>query len=180
MSLAQQIVLLVALQRLGELVLARRNTRRLLAAGAVETGAGHYPFMVALHAAWLGALFFLVPASAPVDPWLLSFYVLLQGGRVWVMVSLGRRWTTRIITVPGGKLVRHGPYRFVRHPNYLIVAGEIAVLPLAFHAWQLALVFSLVNGALLVHRIRVEDAALARTRPCPADDHNNSPQDVTD
>ena len=180
LSLLQSIVLLVALQRLGELAFARRNTRRLLAAGAIETGAGHYPFMVALHAAWLGALFFLVPASAPVDPWLLSFYALLQGGRVWVMLSLGRRWTTRIITVPGATPVRHGPYRYLRHPNYLIVAGEIAVLPLAFRAWQLALVFSLVNGVLLVHRIRVEEAALARTQPRPADVQNNSRHGVTD
>lgn len=100
----------------------------------------------------------------PVNIVWLSFFLLLQGARVWVMLSLGRYWTTRIITVPGAPVVRRGPYRFCRHPNYVIVVGEIAVLPLAFGAWEIALIFSLLNGALLFHRIRVEDSALETRR----------------
>jgi methyltransferase len=160
MSLVQVVVLIVALQRLAELVLARRNTRRLLAAGGREAGAGHYPLLVLLHGAWLLALFTLVPAEAPVNLWLLGLFVLLQAGRLWVIASLGRFWTTRIITLAEVPLVRRGPYRFLRHPNYAIVAAEIAVLPLAFGAWQIALGFSLVNLPLLAHRIRIENAAL--------------------
>ena len=161
MGLAQIVTLLVALQRLAELGYARRNARRLLAAGGVEHGAGHYPLFVALHGAWLAALFVLVPAEAPADWGLLGLYGLLQLGRLWVIASLGGRWTTRVIVVPGAPLVTRGPYRFLRHPNYLAVTLEIPVLPLAFGAWQIALVFGLANLALLAHRIRVEERALA-------------------
>ena len=159
--MAQIVILLVVLQRLAELGYARRNARRLLAAGGVEHGAGHYPLFVALHGAWLAALFVLVPAGAPADWGLLGLYGLLQLGRLWVIASLGRRWTTRVIVVPGAPLVTRGPYRFLRHPNYLVVALEIPVLPLAFGAWQIALAFGLANLALLAHRIRVEQRALA-------------------
>ena len=161
MGLAQIVTLLVALQRLAELGYARRNARRLLAAGGVEHGAGHYPLFVALHGAWLAALFVLVPAEAPADWGLLGLYGLLQLGRLWVIASLGGRWTTRVIVVPGAPLVTRGPYRFLRHPNYLVVALEIPVLPLAFGAWQIALGFGLANLALLAQRIRVEERALA-------------------
>ncbi len=162
MGLAQIVTLLVALQRLAELVYAQRNARRLLAAGGVEHGAGHYPLFVALHGAWLVALFVLVPADAPADWALLGLYGLLQLGRLWVIASLGGRWTTRVIVVPGAPLVTRGPYRFLRHPNYLVVALEIPVLPLAFGAWQIALGFGLANLALLAQRIRIEQRALAR------------------
>ncbi len=155
------IVGLVALQRLGELVYARANSRRLLARGGVEAGAGHYPFLVLLRGAWLIALAVAVPRDAPVNVALLAVFLALQGGRLWVMKSLGRYWTTRIITVPGAPVVTGGPYRFLRHPNYWVVAGEIAVLPLVFGAWEIAALFSLANLALLRHRIRVEDQALA-------------------
>ncbi len=161
MGLAQIVTLLVALQRLAEVGYARRNARRLLAAGGVEHGAGHYPLFVALHGAWLVALFVLVPADAPANWGLLGLYGLLQLGRLWVIASLGGRWTTRVIVVPGAPLVTRGPYRFLRHPNYLVVALEIPVLPLAFGAWQIALAFGLTNLALLAHRIRVETRALA-------------------
>lgn len=164
MSLPQIVVLLVAVQRLLELAYARRNARRLLAEGGVEFGAAHFPLFVLLHGAWLAAVFFLVPPDAPVAWPLLGLYLVLQAGRAWVIASLGRFWTTRVITLPGVPLVRRGPYRWMRHPNYVIVAAEIAVLPLAFGAWQLALVFTLANAALLAHRIRVEDAALAPRR----------------
>ena len=135
--------------------------RRLLAAGGVEHGAGHYPLFVVLHGAWLAALFVLVPAEAPADWGLLGLYGLLQLGRLWVIASLGGRWTTRVIVVPGAPRVTRGPYRFLRHPNYLVVALEIPVLPLAFGAWQIALGFGLANLALLAQRIRVEERALA-------------------
>lgn len=164
LSLAQGLVLAVAAQRAGELALARRNTRRLLAAGGREVGAGHYPLMVALHGAWLVALFLSAPPGTPVFWPLVALFALLQAGRIWVIASLGRFWTTRIIDLPDAPLVTRGPYRFVRHPNYLIVAAEIAVLPLAFGLWPVAVIFSVLNAALLWHRIRVEDAALGRRR----------------
>jgi methyltransferase len=163
-GLPQIVVLLVAAQRLGELVLARRNTRRLLREGGIEIGARHYPLFVLLHDGWLLAIFFIVPASAPAFIPLLAAFVVLQLLRVWIVATLGRYWTTRIITVPGAPLVKRGPYRILRHPNYVVVIGEIAVLPLAFGAWQIALVFSVLNLALLWHRIRIEDAALAVRR----------------
>jgi len=160
----QIVVLAVAAQRLGELLYAQRNTRRLLAAGAQEIGAGHYPLFILLHGGWLVAIFIAVPADAPVDRWLLALFVLLQIGRLWIVATLGRFWTTRIITLPGQPLVKRGPYRFSRHPNYLVVTGEIAILPLAFGAWIIALAFSLANAALLWHRISVEERALAERR----------------
>ncbi len=160
----QIVVLLVALQRLLEMVYARHNAKRLLAAGGIEHGAGHYPLMILLHAAWLAAIFFLVPADAPVSWPLIGLYLLLQAGRLWVILSLGAYWTTRVVTLPEEPLVRRGPYRFMRHPNYVIVAAEIAVLPLAFGAWELAVGFSLANALLLFHRVRVEEAALAPRR----------------
>jgi methyltransferase len=149
----------VTAQRLGELILARRNTARLQAAGGVEHGASHYPLIVALHAVWLLGLWALAwdrPASLP---WL-SVYAGLQILRAWVLLSLGPRWTTRIIVVPGESLVRRGPYRFVRHPNYLVVAGEVAMLPLVFGLWPYALAFSLLNAAVMVVRLRSESVAL--------------------
>lgn len=155
----------VACVRLGELWLARRNTRALLAAGAVERGSGHYPLIVAVHAGWLAAIALLVPRSAEVSWPLIAVFVALQALRVWVLASLGRFWTTRIITLPGAPLVRRGPYRFVRHPNYLLVAAEIAVLPLAFGAWEVALVFSVLNAGVLAWRIRLENEALADRLP---------------
>lgn len=158
------IVGFVVVQRLFELVVARHNTRRLLAEGGVEHGANHYPFLVLLHAAWLVALVLVVSPTAEPNKALLGLFAALQIGRVWVIASLGRFWTTRVVTVPDAPLVRRGPYRFVRHPNYVIVIGEIAVLPLAFHAWTVAIVFSVLNLALLAWRIRVEDACLDERR----------------
>lgn len=164
MTLFHSIVALVVLARLGELALARRNTRRLLSEGAIEIGAAHYPLIVALHATWLLAMLLAIPAGAqPQWLWLGSFLV-LQVGRLWVVTSLGRFWTTRIISLPHAPLVRRGPYRFLRHPNYLIVELEIVLLPLAFDAWAIALVFGLANAALLAWRIRIEEASLHARR----------------
>lgn len=155
---------LTAAQRLGELALARRNTRRLIAAGAVEHGRGHYPLFVLLHAGWLAAMALAIPPQQPPVWPLLALYLVLQGLRAWAIASLGRFWTTRVITLPAAPLVRHGPYRWLRHPNYWIVAAEIATLPLAFGAWRIALAFSVLNALLLGHRIRVENRALAARR----------------
>jgi len=164
MSPVYAITSLVVAERLAELAIAGRNTRRLLAEGAVEHGRGHYALFVLLHAAWLGAIAVTVPADRPVLWPLVGVYFLLILGRIWVIASLGRFWTTRVMTLPGAPLVRRGPYRFMRHPNYAIVVAEIAVLPLAFGAWQIALVFSLLNLLLVAHRIRVEERALAPRR----------------
>jgi methyltransferase len=150
----------VILARLGELLVARRNTRRLLARGGHEVGCRHYPLIVATHAAWILALAFLVPTETPPAPHFLVPFVLVQGIRYWVIGSLGARWTTRIIVVPGTPLVKHGPYRWLRHPNYWVVAAEIALLPLVFGAWEIALGFSVVNAPILLHRVRIEEREL--------------------
>jgi methyltransferase len=162
--IAITVVALVAFERLAELWYAQRNTRALLEAGGVEVGRGHYPIMVALHAAWLLAILLAVPREAGLSAPLLIVFAILQGLRLWVLMSLGRYWTTRVITLPEAPLVRRGPYRYLRHPNYLVVAAEIAVLPLAFGAWGVAAVFSVLNAALLAWRISLEDHALAPRR----------------
>ena len=153
----------VTIQRLLEMRLADSHSRKLLAQGGVEHGREHYPFIVALHAAWLAALWWWAPGR-PINLPLLVLFAVLQIGRVWVIRSLGDRWTTRIIVKPGAPLVRRGPYRFVNHPNYLIVAAEIAVLPLVFGLWQLAVLFSALNAIVLTVRIRAETRALASLR----------------
>jgi len=150
----------VTLQRLGELVLSRRNTERLLERGAIEIGAGHYPLLVILHAAWLISLW-IFGWDHPVYWPALAGFAVLQGLRVWVLASLGSRWTTRIIVLPGAPLIAVGPYRYVSHPNYAIVAGEIALLPLALNLPLLALLFSVLNAVVLAIRIRAEARALA-------------------
>lgn len=165
MILSVVVLGLVTAQRVGELVLATRNTRRLLARGGVETGRGHYPIIVALHALWLAGLWILA-WDEPVDLLWLALFAILQLGRIWVISTLGDRWTTRIITLPGAPLVRKGPYRYLSHPNYVIVAAEVAVLPLAFGLVSFALVFSLLNAAVLWIRIRSETKALKGALGC--------------
>ena len=162
--LSASVLGLVTLQRLVELALAQRHTARLLAKGAVEIAPGHYPALVALHSAWLAGLW-LFAATREVSLPLLAVFVLLQIGRIWVLATLGERWTTRIIVLPGAPLVTSGPYRFIPHPNYAIVAGEILVLPLAFGLVAFALVFSALNAVILWVRIRAENAALQGARP---------------
>jgi methyltransferase len=154
------VLILVALQRVAELIYAQRNTAALLARGGVEAGSSHYPLFVVLHAAWLMSMAVFISPWTPPNWWLLGVYALLQILRLWVVFALGPYWTTRIITVPNAPLVRTGPYRFVRHPNYVVVVCEVAVLPLAFGSVAIALVFTILNAALLAWRIRVENRAL--------------------
>ena len=153
----------VTLERLIELWFSGRNTRRLLARGAREHGKAHYPAIFAVHAAWLITLWFLAPSQG-VDPFWLAMFVLLQFARFWVIATLGPRWTTRIIVLPGEDLVKEGPYRFLNHPNYWVVAGEIAVLPLVFDLPLVALIFSVLNAVVLTVRIREENRALRSVR----------------
>ncbi len=160
MSALWALVGFIVAQRLAELAYAAHNTRQLKARGGVEAGAGHYPVMVLLHTAWLVSLVLVVPPETPANLPLLGAYAALQVVRAWAIATLGERWTTRIIVVPGAPLVTRGPYRYLRHPNYAVVCGEIAVAPLMFGAWELAVVFSALNWALLRHRVRVEDKAL--------------------
>ena len=154
------ILALVTLERIAELFLARRNTAGLMSRGAKEFAPGHYPLIVLLHAAWLAGLWALA-WNRPIQWGWLAVFGGLQVLRVWVLATLGERWTTRIIIVPGETLVRRGPYRFLSHPNYAVVVGEILVLPLVFGLPLYALAFSLANALVLWVRIRAETAALA-------------------
>lgn len=164
MSAAYAILLLVALQRIGELVLAARNTRALLQRGGLEVGQHHYPLLVLFHATWLMAIAVWLPEPVVVHALPLAFLVLLQILRIWVIRSLGPYWTTRIITIEGAPLVKRGPYRFMRHPNYLIVALEVFCLPLVFGESGVALICGGVNLCLLAWRIKTEDKALGTRR----------------
>ena len=158
------VIVAVALQRLLEVVWAEHNTRKLRSQGAIEAGASHYPFIIALHTVWLIAMVIFLPQPPVIYAVPLVLFLVLQLCRAWVLVTLGPFFTTRIVTLPGAPLVCSGPYRFVRHPNYVIVAGEILALPLVFGEVRVAIVFSLLNAAMLAWRIRVEDAALAVRR----------------
>jgi methyltransferase len=150
-------------QRLAELWWARHNEARLLASGGIEYGMSHLPLIVLLHAAWLVGLWALA-YDRPVEPIFLALFVVLQLARLWVMATLGRRWTIRIIVIPGERLAARGPYRFLRHPNYAVVCGEIAVVPLALGLPIYALVFSILNAAVLAIRITAENAVLGTAK----------------
>lgn len=165
------LVLAVALERLAELVVSRRNAAWSRSQGGVETGQRHYPVMVALHSGLLvGALlevWLRRPDFRPALGWpMLALVVASQALRWWCIATLGRRWNTRVIVMPGAPPVRRGPYRFLAHPNYLAVVVEGAALPLVHTAWVTALLFTVGNAALLWVRLRVENAALA-TLPAP-------------
>jgi methyltransferase len=157
---AEFILALVTLQRAAELVISSRNTEKLRARGAFEVAPRHYPLIVVVHAAWLISLW-IFGHDRPVNVMALLIYVVLQGFRIWVMWTLGARWTTRIIVLPGEPLVRRGPYRLLPHPNYAVVAGEIALLPLVLRLPLLTLIFTVLNTAVLAIRIRAENRALS-------------------
>ena len=166
MILSVLLLALVTAQRLGELVLAGYNTKRLKAQGAYEVAPGHYPLIVILHGAWLIGLWWLA-WNRPLNLPLAAVFLAIEGLRVWTLMSIGPRWTTRIIILPGAPLVRGGPYRFIPHPNYTVVVLEILVLPLVFGEVGVAIVFSVLNALVLALRIRTEDAALAPRRSAP-------------
>jgi methyltransferase len=163
MPVATIILALVTLQRLSELVIARRNTTRLKEQGAIEHGASHYPVMVLLHTSWLLGLWTFGWNATIIWP-LLAAYIILQGFRFWILASIGKRWSTRILTVPGETLVARGPYKFIRHPNYLLVLLEVPLLPLALGLNGFALLFGVLNIAMLAWRISVEEKALSPSR----------------
>ena len=163
MTAAEVILALVTIQRGAELALSRSNTQRLIARGAIEIAAGHYPLIVAVHASWLVSLWAL-GHDQPVNLLALAIYLALQGLRIWVMATLGSRWTTRIIVLPNAALVTAGPYRFLRHPNYAVVAGEIAVLPLMLYLPWLAILFTVLNALVLSIRVRAENRGLDRAQ----------------
>jgi methyltransferase len=164
MIAAYAIIALVALARLFELPYSARNTQRLLAQGAHEAGGKHYPLLILLHVAWLATIALTLPKPPTIHWPFLGLYLALQILRVWIIVSLGPWWTTKIITLPGAPLVQSGPYRYLRHPNYWVVVGEIAVLPLVFGEIAVAIVFSILNAGMIAWRIRAENAALADRR----------------
>ena len=158
------LLVFVTFQRVAELGLARANTRRLLAGGAYEVAPGHYPLIVLVHTGWLAALWWFAPGRPVVWP-LVAIFFALQLARVWVIRTLGPRWTTRIIILPGAPLVTEGPFRYLSHPNYAVVVAELAVLPLAFGLWEIALIFSILNAMVLTIRVRAEGAALQGASP---------------
>ena len=160
MNAATALLIFVTLQRFAEFVWDLQNTHRLRAAGGIEVGGLHYPAMMLVHAAWLAGLWPL-GYDQPVIPIYIVAFLLLQIGRYWVLATLGRRWTTRVIVVPGAPLVESGPYRLIRHPNYVIVAGELVLVPLALGLPVYALVFLVLYAGAAYLRIQVENAALA-------------------
>jgi methyltransferase len=158
MNAAVALLVFLTLQRLIELTISARNTRALFARGAYEVGADHYPYMIALHASWLITLWFL-GFRHPIVPGFVAFFVILQCARLWTLRTLGSRWTTRIIILPNASRVTSGPYHFLAHPNYLVVALELPCVSLALGLPWHALAFGLLNLAMLRVRIRAEDAA---------------------
>ena len=161
------LIAVVAGERLAELVIARRNLAWSLERGGVEVGAGHYPVMVVLHTGFLlGCLAEVILLDRPFLPalgWsMLAIVVAAQVLRWWCITTLGPRWNTRVVVIPGAPRVNGGPYRLFSHPNYVAVVAEGIALPLVHTAWITALVFTVLNAALLTRRITTENAALAR------------------
>jgi len=152
----------VILLRIGELVLSKSNEKWLLRNGAVEYGQKHYPFIVALHVLFIISVIF--EYSRQPNPtyslFFIIFYFVLLAFKAWVILSLGKFWNTRIYHVPNIPLIKKGPYRYFKHPNYLIVIAEIAVIPLIFNLYYTAITFSLLNAIMLFTRIKEENIAL--------------------
>lgn len=161
--------LLLLIQRGLEEVYSSANTKRLLAEGAQEAGAEYYPVVAATHLGWISSLFLLISPNADINWPLLALYALLQVARYWVIGTLGRYWTHRIITLPDAPVVNRGLYKYIRHPNYFITLLETPLLPLAFGAWGLALIMTAIWGAVLHYKILLEDAALASRREAAKD-----------
>ena len=156
--------LLVLLQRAAEEIYSARNTRALLAAGATEAGRSYYPVVATTHLAWIASLFFLIPPAAEVSTLLALTYLALQGVRYWVIATLGRFWTHRIVTLADAPIIRRGPYKFLRHPNYAVTIAETFLLPAVFGAYALGIIMGAVWTAVLAYKIALEDEALAARR----------------
>ena len=154
------VLIYIVVQRLGELVHANRNTRRLLGEGGVEHGADHYHYFIFLHSAWIAVIALLVDPQHGIHPVLLALFVGTQMLRIWTLASIGRWWTTRIISAPHFDRVKRGPYKYVSHPNYLVVVLEIAIVPLMLGQPWVVLLFSVLNAILLRHRIGFENDVL--------------------
>lgn len=159
-TLVTWVLVYIVVQRLGELVHANRNTRRLLNEGGQEYGADHYQYFIFLHSAWIAIIALLVDPQHAIHPAMLALFVGTQLLRLWTLASIGRWWTTRIISAPHFDRVKRGPYKYISHPNYLVVILEIAIVPLMLGLPSVALVFSVLNALLLRHRIRVENRVL--------------------
>jgi methyltransferase len=168
MNLALAVLTFVTAQRFAEFIWDWQNTRWLRAAGAVEFGGTHYPAMMLLHAGWLAGLWVLGHDRRVIPAYLIAF-LLLQIGRYWVLATLGRRWTTRVMVLPGAPLIESGPYRLLRHPNYAIVAGELVVVPLSLGLPVYALVSLVLYAGAALLRIQVENSALGLAPPSGAE-----------
>jgi methyltransferase len=164
LGLPQLAALLLLVQRGLEELYSQHNTRRLLGRGATEAGRDFYPVVAVTHLGWIAALGLLVPPQAQAHAPLIAAYLALQFGRYWIIASLGQYWTHRILTLPGAPIVRHGPYRLLRHPNYAVTLVETLLLPLAFGQVALGLIFAVLWGAVLQYKIILEDQALAPRR----------------
>lgn len=164
----QMFALVLLAQRGLEELHSQRNTRRLLEQGAVEAGTSYYPVVAITHLGWIAALFLLVPAGAALSMPLLALFLLLQVARYWIILSLGHFWTHRIITLSTAPIVQTGPYRFVRHPNYVVTFLETILVPAIFEAWAVGLIFGTIWGVVLVYKIRLEDDALGQRRDLAA------------
>lgn len=158
------VVSIVIIQRLAEVLVAKRNEKKMLQKGAYEVGASHYPYMVAMHVSFficlIAEVWFFDRGLSPLFPIFLVLFLLVQGLRVWCLASLGTFWNTKIIILPNANVVTKGPYLFLKHPNYVIVCIEIATLPLMFQAYITAILFTLLNIAMLSVRIPIEEKAL--------------------
>lgn len=157
-------IFLVIIQRIVEVFIAKRNEKKMLARGAYEVGASHYPFMVALHISFfvclIAEVIFFDRSISPLFPLFILIFLFVQGLRIWCLTSLGTFWNTKIIILPGANVVKTGPYLFIRHPNYVVVCIEIALLPLMFQAYFTSIGFTLLNLAMLSVRIPLEEKAL--------------------
>ncbi|WP_053366899.1 isoprenylcysteine carboxyl methyltransferase family protein [Bacillus sp. FJAT-27245] len=166
MRLFAVFIAFIIFQRVAELIIARKNEKRMKREGALEFGQGHYPWMVLMHAGFFLALilevWLLGKGLSPLWPILLAAFILAQAGRLWALSTLGKYWNTKIIVLPGANPVRKGPYRFIRHPNYVIVTLELLVVPLLFEAYMTASVFAVLNAIMLSVRIPAEEKALSK------------------
>jgi methyltransferase len=157
-------ILFLIIQRLTELYVSKRNEKWLLSQGAIEYGREHYPYIVALHTLFIVSLIveYCLIGGQPISYIALSLFILLLAFKYWVLSSLGTYWNTRIYRVPGAIAVKKGPYKIFKHPNYVDVVCEIAIIPLVFHLYYTAIIFSVLNAIMLSVRIRVENKVWAK------------------